>query len=53
MEKRHAEEQIVKILSEVEEVGSVREVTRKHIAGAKSMEVWSQALQEFPETEIT
>ena len=42
MKKRHTEEQIVKILSEVEEVGSVREVSRKHDIAEQTIYRWRQ-----------
>ncbi len=42
MKKRHTEEQIVKILSEVEEVGSVREVSRKHNIAEQTIYRWRQ-----------
>lgn len=42
MKKRHTEEQIVKILSEIEEVGSVREVSRKHNIAEQTIYRWRQ-----------
>ena len=42
MKKRHTEEQIVKILSEVEAVGSVREVSRKHNIAEQTIYRWRQ-----------
>ena len=52
MKKRHTEEQIVKILSEIEEVGSVREVSRKHNIAEQTIYRWRQVYGDMEVSEV-
>ena len=52
MRKRHTEEQIVKILSEVESLGSVREVSRKHNIAEQTIYRWRQSYGSMQESEV-
>ena len=52
MKKRHTEEQIVKILLEVQSLGSVREVSRKYNIAEQTIYRWRQSYGNMQESEV-